>query len=385
MEVFGSIAHVTKDKTTIIIGTQTPEAIQKQVAKDLDIDSDKVDVKIPYLGGGFGRKTPRNNASQAAILSQMVGKPVKMIPSREQEFQNSLYRPNSHHVLQAKIDKNGAIEAITHNQATPDMILKSIGGDMAIKLLGADFVSAGHGASILYNIPNKAVNMWNTEVPYPASIWRGVGMFANTFAIESFMDELAVQTKKDPISMRIELLKNGNELAKRMALALATIQEKSGWNSAKQTNIGRGVAICSDRKTVAVAVVEVEIVEGKIKVKRVMQALDMGFAVNPEGIRAQIEGATMMGISGALFEEVLVKDGQMAVTNYHEYPMVTLADTPDIQAIILENSEEMYGVGEPPIAPIAPAIANAIFNLTGKRLRQLPLQKALDNYKELKV
>ncbi len=385
MEVFGSIAYVEKDKTTIIIGTQSPESIQKQVAKTLNINSDKVDVQVAFLGGGFGRKGSGRNASNAAILSQIVGKPVKLLPTREQEFQNSVYRPNSHHVLQAKIDKNGKIEAIIHDQATPDMILKMIAGDMAIKVMGADWVSAGHGASILYNVPNKTVNIWNTEVPYHASIWRGVGMFANTFAIESFMDELAVKTKKDPIAMRIELLKNGDELEKRMALALTTIQEKSSWNSVKPANIGRGIAICSDRKTVAVAVVEVEIVEGKIQVKSVVQALDVGFAVNPEGIRSQIEGATMMGISGALFEEVLVKDGQMAVTNYHEYPMATLADTPDIQSIILENSEEMYGVGEPPIAPIAPAIANAIFNLTGKRLRQLPLQKALDNYKELKV
>jgi isoquinoline 1-oxidoreductase subunit beta len=382
MEVFGAIADVQKDKTTIIIGTQVAGIIRSQVAKDLGIDKEQVDVQIPYLGGGFGRKTPRNYASVAAKLSKMMGKPVKIIPSREQEFQNSLYRPNTHHVLQAQIAKNGTIEAITHDQATPDMILKTMAGNMAVTFLGADWVSAGHGASILYNIENKATNIWNVEVPYPASIWRAVGIFPNTFAIESFIDELANQTKKDPIALRLELLKDGDEITERMAKALKVIEEKSGWETPKPSNIGRGVAVCSDRKTIAAAAVEVEIIDGKIQVKKVTNVLDVGFAVNPEGIRAQIEGATMMGIGAGLYEEITIKDGQINATNYHQYTMATLRDTPDIETIILENASELYGVGEPPIGPIAPAIANAIFNLTGKRLRTLPLQKALDAYTE---
>lgn len=380
MEVFGAVADVQKDKTTIIIGTQTPAAIQKQVAKELDIDTEKVDVQIPYLGGGFGRKTPKNYASIAAKLSKMLGKPVKIIPSREQEFQNSLYRPNTHHVLQAKIGDNGSIEAITHDQATPDVIVKTLFGQTALNALGADWVSAGHGAGILYHVPNKSANVWNVEVPYPASIWRGVGMFPNTFAIESFMDELATQTKKDPIAMRIELLKGDDEVTDRMAKALETLHEKSGWKTLKTKGVGRGVAVCSDRKGIAAVAIEVVVVEGKIQVKKVTTVIDVGFAINPEGIRAQVEGAAMMGISAGLYEEIQIKDGQIPVTNYDQYPLAKLNDTPDIQVVILENADEPFGVGEPPISPIAPAIANAVFDLTGKRLRNLPLQRTLESF-----
>ena len=380
MEVFGAIADVQKDKITVIIGTQTPVFIRDQVAKDLGVNKDQVDVQVPYLGGGFGRKTQRNYATKAALLSRMVGKPVKLIPTREQEFQNSLYRPNTHHVLQAKIATDGTIEAMTHDQATPDMLLRQLGGKIGMTLLGADAISAGHGASILYNIQNKSVNLWNTDVPYPAGIWRTVGVYPNTFAIESFMDEVAAQTKKDPFALRLELLRGGSELSGRMAKALTVLQEKSNWNTPKPDGIGRGMAICSDRKTVAAAAVEVAIIDGQIKVKKITNVLDVGFAINPEGIRAQVEGCVMMGIGAGLYEEIQIKDGQTTATNYHQYPMATLSDTPEILTIILENAPAPYGVGEPPIAPIAPAIANAIFDLTGKRLRNLPLQQALDSY-----
>ncbi len=378
MEVFGAIADVQKDKTTVIMGVQTAVKVQKQVANDLGIEKEQVDIQIPYLGGGFGRKTPKNYASIAAKLSKMVGQPVKIIPTREQEFQNSVYRPNTHHVLQAQIATDGTIQAITHDQATSEMVIRSMWGDTALSLLGADWIAAGHGASILYNIKNKAVNVWNVEVPYPASIWRGVGMFPNTFAIESFMDELATQTKKDPIALRLELLKGGDEVMERMAKALEVLQEKSNWQSPKPVDIGRGVAVCSDRKSISAVAVEVVMVEGKIKIKKVTSVLDVGFAINPEGIRAQIEGATVMGISAALYEEIQIKDGQINATNFHQYTLARFNDCPEIQTVILENANEPYGVGEPPISPVAPAIANAIFDLTRKRLRNLPLQKAFD-------
>jgi isoquinoline 1-oxidoreductase subunit beta len=380
MEVFGAIADVKSDKITIIIGTQMPVYIRDQVAKDLGVDKDKVDVQVPYLGGGFGRKTARNYASKAAILSKMIGKPVKLMPTREQEFQNSLYRPNTHHVLRAKMADNGTVEAIIHDQATPDMMIKSIAGSTALKLLGADWVSAGHGASILYNIKNRTTNIWNIEVPYPAGIWRTVGVYPNTFAIESFIDEVAIQTKKDPLVLRLELLKGGDEISERMAKTLMILQEKSGWNNPKTDGVGRGIAICSDRKTIAAAAIEVVVIDNKIKVKKVTNVLDVGFAINPEGIRAQVESCVMMGIGAGLYEEIQIKDGQINATNYHQYPMATLSDTPDIQIVILENASDPYGVGEPPIAPIAPAIANAIFDLTGKRLRNLPLQRSLEEY-----
>lgn len=205
-------------------------------------------------------------------------------------------------------------------------------------------------------------------------IWRSVGMFPNTFAIESFMNELAHKTAKDPIDLRLELLKGNEKINERYVKVLETLKEKSGWKTAKATGIGRGVAICNDRKTISAVMAEIAIVDNKIQVKKVTQVIDAGFAINPEGIRQQVEGATMMGITAALYEGLQIKDGQITTTNFHLYPVAMLSDTPEIEVIILEGHDEPYGVGEPPLAPVAPAIAAAVFDLTGKNLRSLPLK-----------
>ncbi len=376
MEVNGTVAHVTKDNAIIVVGTQNTVPTKALVAKALGMDKKMIDIQIPYLGGGFGRKGRLGNVVETALLSKIMGKPVKMMFTREQEFQNSFYRPLTHHVLSAKISEKGDIQAITHDQACPDMILKYVmGNSLPLKLLGADFISAGHGAGLLYNIPNKSATLWNTEVPVPVGIWRGVGMYPNTFATESFMNELAHETKKDAIDFRIGLLTDPKDtIAQRTKKVLEVLKEKSGWTTPKPAGIGRGVAIANDRSSIAGSVVEVAIVEDKIKVLRVLQVLDVGMILNPEGIRAQMEGCVMMGISSALYEEVTIKDSQISVSNFHELPLANLMDVPDIQTVILANAPEPYGVGEPPLAPIAPAIAGAILDLTGKMLRKLPLK-----------
>lgn len=374
MEVNAAIAHVVADKATIIAGTQGPKIVIDTVSKALGLGKDKIEVHTPLVGGGFGRKAVKGLYVEAALISKAVGKPVKLYNSRQQEFQNSLYRPNTHHVLQAKIAQNGEIEAISHDQATPDMLKNLMGTDLPVKILGADFISAGHGASFMYNFKNKSVSVWNTDVPIPIGIWRGVGMFPNTFAVESFMNELAHQTKKDPIAFRIGLLQDDDKISVRSKKVLETLIEKSGWKTPKAEGIGRGIAIGNDRKTIAAAAIELAIVEGKIVVKKVTQVMDVGVSINPEGIKQQIEGATMMGIGAALYEEVTVKDGQIEQAYFSQYPMVSLADTPEIQCHLLEGDDIPYGVGEPPLAPIAPAIAGAILDLTGKAVRSLPIR-----------
>ncbi len=377
MEVNGAIAHVETDKALIITGSQNPAQVRGWVAKAIGMDTDKIDVQTPFLGGGFGRKMTKGLAVEAALISKAIGQPVKVFNSRQQEFQNGFYRPNTHHVLQAKMNKNGKIEAISHEQATPDMILRSLakGSDIALKLLGSDFISAGHGASIMYNVPNKSTSIWNTEVPVPVGIWRAVGMFPNTFAIESFTNELARSVGKDPIDFRIEMLTDeADKIAQRSKKVLETLIEKSNWKTPKVEGIGRGIAIGNDRKAIAAAAIEVAIIEGKIKIKSVTHVLDVGISINPAGIRAQVEGAIMMGISAALYEEITVKDGQIEQGYFSQYPVASLADVPDIQSFILEGDDVPYGAGEPPLAPIAPAIAGAILDLTGKALRSLPLR-----------
>ncbi len=375
MEPFGAVANVEKDKATIIVGTQAPDVVHKEISKALGLKPDVVNIEVVYSGGGFGRRNDFALPATAARISQIMGKPVSVFHTREQEFLNcSFYRPNTHHVLQAKLAADGSIEAITHDQATPDMIVKALAGKTGLAMLGADFISAGHTASIQYNCKNKSVAIWNNDLPIPVGIWRSVGAFPNTFAIESFVNELAHKAGKDPIEYRLNHLTGTDVIHQRYKNVLETLAEKSGWKQPKVAGTGRGMAISNDRKTLAAAVIEVSMKDNKIHVNKVTQVVDAGKCINPEGVRQQVEGCVMMGITAALYEKMEVKDGQMTASTFNDYPMAMLSDTPDqIQVFILEGCEEVYGIGEPPLSPMAPAIAAAIFDLTGKNLRTLPL------------
>lgn len=197
-------------------------------------------------------------------------------------------------------------------------------------------------------------------------------MFPNPFAIESFMNELAEQAKQDPIAFRIAHLDVADPIDARSIKVLQTLAQRSDWQSTPPNGIGRGIAIGEDRKSIAAAMIEVHQVNNQIRVKRVVQVIDPGIAINPEGIRQQVEGATMMSLSACLYEATTVRDGQFQATNFHQYPLATLRDSPEIEVIILQGAKRPYGVGEPPMAPVAPAISAAIYDLTGKRKREMP-------------
>lgn len=376
MEPNGAIADFQHQRVKIIIGTQAPDLLRKAVSSALDLSTDDVEIQLTYAGGAFGRRMDTKLAINAARISKNISKPVHLFNTREQEFLNGIYRPQTHHVLAAKILKTGTIEAITHDQATPDQIFAQIPANLGPTILGADFISAGHGASIMYNVENKAATMWHNKLPIDVGIWRGVGMFANTFAIESFFNELAYKIAKDPIALRIELLQGKEKINQRCLKVLESLREKSGWNQAKVTGIGRGMAICNDRKTISAVMAEIRITDNKIHITRITQVIDAGLAINPDGIRMQVEGATMMGITATLYEEISIKDGRITNSNFDNYPMVSLADTPEINVVIIEGEDIPLGVGEPPLSPVAPAIAAAVFDLTGQRLRSLPLKLA---------
>ncbi len=176
------------------------------------------------------------------------------------------------------------------------------------------------------------------------------------------------------MDLRIKMFEEDNSISKRSKKVLEVLKEKSAWANQKSSNIGRGVAIGNDRKTIAAAAVEIEIIENQIKIRKVTHVMDVGQAINPEGIKAQVEGCIMMGISAALYEELTVKEGQIENAYFSQYPLASLSDVPEIECILLEGDEVPYGVGEPPLAPIAPAIFGAILNLTGKAYRELPIK-----------
>ncbi|HLO45984.1 MAG TPA: molybdopterin cofactor-binding domain-containing protein [Leadbetterella sp.] len=368
------VADFKDNKLTLYTSFQNPDYIKTAVSEALDIDKKNIEIMPAYLGGGFGRKAFKSNVVEAVKLSKAVGKPVHLLYTRQQEFQNGYVRPNTHHVLKGKLGNDGKILAFEHDIATGPMGFKAL-PSIAETILGADFVVAGHGSRCAYRIPNIKTTVWHNNLPFETSMWRGVGMFANTFAIESFIDELAHKAGVNPLKFRIDHCDDTPQLARRKKL-LEILSEKSGWNLSKPTDIGRGLAVCDDRKTISAAVVEMKIIDGAIKILRVIHAIDPGKIINPDGIRQQVEGATMMAISASLYERGTIENGQFEQTNFHNYKVVRLSDTPEIEVILHEGSEIPTGVGEPPISPIAPAIANAVFNLTGKRLRALPLQEA---------
>lgn len=369
------LAEVMGDELRLHMSTQMAQIAQLQVAAQTRFKASNITIIPSFIGGGFGRKATLFNAIEAATLADAVKKPVQVLWTRENEFQHGYVRPNTHHRVTAGWDAEGQLKAMEHHQATGDMMLEYL-PPVALKAMGADMFSAGHGARIPYLVPAKETTMWQDKLPFKTGIWRSVGMFSNTFAVESFMDELAKQLNQDSLKFRLSLLENTDDsLLKRRAEVLKKLGDAFGWFGPKPEGVGWGIACGEDRKSIAGTAIEVAWKEGQFQVRRVVQVLDAGKIINPNGVHQQVEGATMMALSAALFEEIPLGDQRLGVQNFHEYSVIKLAHTPQIEVVLIEGEDRPFGVGEPPMAPVAPALANAIFDLTGKRIRQIPLLK----------
>ncbi|MFK7809272.1 MAG: xanthine dehydrogenase family protein molybdopterin-binding subunit, partial [Saprospiraceae bacterium] len=349
---------------------------RNEVADRLGLSSDDVNIIPTFLGGGFGRRLHTPNAVQATILSKAVGKPVKCFFDRKEEFQNDTFRPPTHHVLKATLDDQGLISAIEHNVSSGDVAFGSaIVPSFAPAVLGAD-LGAWRGGMINYSkIPNYQAISWRVKLPFATSWWRSLGLLANTFAIETFMDELAIKTGKDPIQFRLDQIDTSDEAGKRLAKVIEVARDKSGWNNYKTAN-GKalGFACSVDVNTPCAHVVEAEMKEGRIKVHKVTCVMDPGLVINPDQVRAQCEGSIVMGMSAALYEQMNVVDNQLRPTIYGPYQMALMRDAPkEIDVILLETTGIPGGVGEPPLGPIGAAVGNALFRITGERKRSMPL------------
>ncbi|MEM6723854.1 MAG: molybdopterin cofactor-binding domain-containing protein [Bacteroidota bacterium] len=378
IEPNGAVAFVEADKATIMMGTQVVKITRDEVADRLGFEKEQVELVSSYLGGGFGRRLHTPNAVQAAVLSKAVGKPVHCFFNRKEEFQNDTFRPPTHHVMKAKLSADGKIEAIEHNVSSGDVAFGSVILPRIIEpVAGADF-GAWRGGMFQYkNIPNYKAISWRVKLPFATSWWRSLGLLANTFAIESFMDELALKAGKDPVQFRLDHIADDNR-GKRLKAVIQAVADKAEWGK-KQLPEGwaMGFAASTDANTPVAQMVEVSVEEKQIKVHKVVSAIDPGVAVNPDGIRAQSEGAIIMGLSASLFEKMVIKDGSIVPTNYGIYEIALMKHAPkEIEVVILENDVKPSGVGEPPLGPIGAAIANAVFRITGQRLRDLPLKLA---------
>jgi isoquinoline 1-oxidoreductase beta subunit len=372
LEAQAALADVKADSARLWVSTQMQGMTRDQVAEAIGMDADKIEVIPTYLGGGFGRKAGFEVAIEAARLSKAAGVPVHVGWDRTEELRYGYFRPPTHHVLAAKLNDNGTIEAFEHQQASGDVAFGFLPGFLQV-VMGADF-GATRGARVPYAIPNLQTVAHRAILPVRTGWWRGLGLLANVFAVESFMDELAHAAGIDPLTFRLNHL-GDDQRGRRIRAVLEAAAEKAGWGGALAEGHAHGLACCIDADTAVAQVAEVSVdaESGRVRVHKITAAMDCGLTINPDGAAAQVEGNIMWGVGSTFIEEMRVKDGAVALNNFDTYPLLTMRESPDVEVILLEAGDGVpRGVGEPPMGPVAASISNAIFNLTGARLRQLP-------------
>lgn len=377
IEPNGAVADVKDGKATIKLSTQVPYWTQKQVSDALGILMEDVNVITTYLGGGFGRRLNTSHAVQAAQMSQAVGQPVKYFFTRKEEFQHDLFRPPTHHIMRGKLNGQGSLEGLEHHYASGDVAINSIIMPAAMhSVLGSD-AGALRGGNIMYGqVPNHRAVQWHTTLPFATSWWRSLGLMANTFAIECFIDEMAIKAGKDPVEFRLAML-GDNGVASRIKKVIQVAAEKSNFKDGAAGNKAIGFAASIDAGSPCAMAVAVTLEGGEITVDKVTCAFDCGVAVNPDQVKAQCEGSIVMGISGVVHEEMTIRDGKLFPTIYGPYNMALMRNTPkEIDIHLVQGVDVPLPVGEPPLGPIGAAIGNALRRITGERLTDLPLRLA---------
>jgi isoquinoline 1-oxidoreductase beta subunit len=374
LEPQAALVDVRPDRVIAMVSTQSAVQVAQAVASTIGRDASTVSLIPTFLGGGFGRKLVSEAAVEAAILSEAAGVPVHVGWNRTEEFQNGYVRPPTHSILSASLDDSGQIVAIDHSQASGDVLFPFFPRSFQL-LVNSDF-GAWRGARITYNVPNISVSAKRYQLPIHTGSWRGLGLLPNTFALESFIDELAHAAGADPLAFRLRHL-GDDDFGRRMRAVLQSAADRSGWGTPAPAGRARGIACCYDSGTVVAEVAEVSVVDGgAIRVHKVWAAVDPGLPINSDGVAAQTEGAITMGLSSTLKERLIIKDGKVEPGNFDRYPLLSMAEAPEIDVAVLRSGDVPFGMGEPPIGPIAAAVANAAFALTGKRLRELPLSLA---------
>ena len=375
LEAPAALADVRGDQVRVWVSTQFQERAKGQIAAALGVDVDTVRVTPTYLGGGFGSKLDTRVAIEAARLSRAAGAPVHVGWDRAEALRHGYLRPPTKNILTGALDDNGRVAAIEHRQGSSDVAFSFMPDFMEL-VMGADF-GATIGARINYDVPNRTVTAWRKTLPVWTGWWRGLGLFPNTFAVESFVDELAAAAGADPLRFRLEHLPDSPS-GERMRAVLEAVAELSGWGTPLAAGRARGVAcLISNTMVAEVAEVSVDETSGKITVHDVACAVDCGLVVNGDGAKAQIEGNVMWGVGSTLIEQAYVKDGRLDLNNFETYPLLTMGEAPDVRSVLVNTGGETpYGMGEPPIAPVGAAIANAFAAATGRRIRTLPMTPA---------
>jgi isoquinoline 1-oxidoreductase beta subunit len=371
MEPMNCTADVRNNRCEIWAPTQSADGARRAVAEAIGLSQDDVVVHVTYLGGGFGRRYESDFVVEAVNISKAVNAPVKVLWTRDDDMQHDWYRTTSLHHLSAGLNEKGELVAFTHKIIAP-----SINGQRwPERIRGGLDRSAVEGATKLeYDIPNSRIEYVMANTAIPVGWWRSVYASQNVFVVESFIDELASAAAKDPLEYRRQLLKKDS----RMKKVLETVAEKSAWGSPLPKGRFRGIACAPPAffGSYVAHVAEISIEGNTVKVHRVVSAVDCGICVNPDSVEAQIESSIAFGTTAALKGEITIEKGRVVQGNFDDYMLLTIDEMPKVEVHIVPSYQPVGGMGEPGLPPIAPAIANAVFAATGKRIRQLPIRLA---------
>jgi isoquinoline 1-oxidoreductase beta subunit len=371
MEPMNCTVHVRKDDCEVWVGSQAIARVQAATAKTAGLPLDKVVVHNHLIGGGFGRRLEIDGVIRAVQIAEHVDGPVKVVWTREEDIQHDMYRPYWFDRLSAGLDERGMPVAWNHRFAGSSVIARWA---PPFFTNGLDPDTTEGAINLLYAFPNLHVEYVRVEPPgIPTAFWRSVGPSHNVFVTESFIDELAAAAKQDPVAYRRALL--GQTPRAKAVLELAA--EKAGWGEPLPKGVGRGVSVQFVFATYMAQIAEVEVSkDGAVRVRRVVCAVDCGTVVNPDTVRAQIEGAIIFGITAALYGEITLKNGRVEQSNFDTYQILRMNEAPAIEVHIVQSFEPPGGMGEAGTSAIFPAVTNAIFAATGKRLRKLPIDTA---------
>jgi isoquinoline 1-oxidoreductase beta subunit len=354
-----------KDGKCLLIGpTQFQQGAQGAVAAALGITPDKIDLRTTFLGGGFGRRLELDFIVQAAQISKAVGKPVKLLWSREDDTTHDFYRPMALNQLSAGLDAAGKPVAMNFKVTSQSITQRAFG--LPKDTMDAFMVEASLAP---YEIANQQHDLVIHDSGLRVGYWRSVSHAINAFANESFIDELAAAAGKDPYAYRMELLAG----KPRFTNVLKMAADKAGWGKPLPAGRTRGIALMEGYDTYMAMVAEISVKNNEIRVHRVVTAADLGRMVNPDTVEAQIQSSIAFGLTAALYGDITMEKGRVQQTNFNNYKILRMYEAPKVDVLLVQSTEKPGGIGEPATALIAPAVANALFTATGKRVRQLPM------------
>jgi isoquinoline 1-oxidoreductase subunit beta len=365
LEPENATAWVQGDKVEIWAPIQGPDGLIQEISTKFGFKKENVKINVQLMGGAFGRKAYLDFVCEAVYLSKQLNQPVKLTWSREDDLTQGPFRPGMLNVLRGSLDAAGAVTTLEH---------KIVGSWLGWQLWKAPpskqtwWAEGMNQADSPYLIPNRAHKFVLAETDIPVLWWRSVYGSTNVFATESFTDELAHAGKKDPLELRMSMLKD----SPRFIEVLTVLKEKSGYGKPLPSGQAIGIAVSRTFETICAHAVLVSKQGAGVKIEKVTSVIDCGIAINPDQVRAQTEGNVVMGLTAALKPAITIENGQVMQTNYHQFTPLRINEMPKVEVHIVPNEHEPTGVGEPGLPPVAPALCNAIFNLLGKRVRKLP-------------